>query len=372
MTVAEVLSDRALSRATLARQRLLERSDGSVLETVEHLVGMQAQVPTDPYVGLWSRVEHFAPADLSKLLIDRAVVRTVAMRGTIHLLTAADCLRLRPLMQPVLDKELTRHSQHAPILAGVDLAPVLEFARSQLAQRPLTGAQLRAALAARFPALDAAALAYACRNHLALVQVPPRGVWGHSAQVTSTTAEAWLGRPLEERPSIDAVVLRYLRAFGPASVADVSAWSRLTALREVVERLRPALRVVRDERGLELFDVPDAPRPPADTPAPARFLPEYDNVLLSHADRARFVAAEARVRLQSARVVKGTVLHDGCVAATWFVDRNRAASSATLVVEPLAELSPPARSDIEAEGAQLLDFTADGVERRDVRVTRPA
>jgi hypothetical protein len=368
MTVPELLSDRALGRATLARQLLLERSDVSVLEAVEHLIGMQAQVPTDPYIGLWSRLAHFVPADLSQLLMDRAVVRTVAMRGTIHLVTSDDCLLLRPLMQPVLDKELARHAEHAPRLAGVDLAPVLAFSESLLAARPRTGSELRAALAARFPTLDAAALAYACRNHLALVQVPPRGVWGQSARVTSTTAEAWLGRPLEKRPSIDEVVVRYLGAFGPATVADVATWSRLTGLREVLERLRPALRVFRDDHDRVLLDVPDAPRPQPDTPAPVRFLPEYDNVLLSYADRSRFVDPEARSHVQAARVGKGTALHDGRVAATWFIQRDRAARSATLVVEALPDLSERARTEVATEGRRLLDFSLEGVDHRDVRV----
>jgi Winged helix DNA-binding domain len=368
MALAETLSDRALGRATLARQLLLDRSDLSVLEAVEHLVGMQAQVPTDPYVGLWSRIVRFVAADLSQLLIDRALVRTVVMRGTIHLLTANDCLLLRPLMQPVLDKELARHAEYAPRLAGVDLAPVLAFSESLLAERPRTGAELRTALTARFPTLDAAALAYACRNHLALVQVPPRGVWGQSAQVRSTTAEAWIGRPLEKRPSIDGVVLRYLRAFGPATAADVAAWSRLTGMREVLDRLRPELRRFRDDHDRVLFDLPDAPRPQPDMPAPVRFLPEYDNVLLSYADRSRFVGPEARTRLQAARVVKGTVLHDGRLAATWSVERDGAARSATLVVATLPGLNERARTEIATEGRHLLDFSVDGVDRRDVRV----
>ena len=183
------------------------------------------------------------------------------MRATIHLVSADDCLTLRPLMQPVLDAELRRHPEYAPKLAGVDMAPVLAFARPLLAEAPRTGGQLRAALAERFPEHDGAALAYACRNLLAFVQVPPRGLWGQTRQVTSTTAEAWLGRPLEPQPSIDEVVLRYLGAFGPATVADIASWSRLTGMRAVVERLAPRLRTFADERGRELFDLPDAPRP---------------------------------------------------------------------------------------------------------------
>ena len=284
-----LLTRRALGRATLARQLLLRRSEIDVTGAVEHVVGLQAQVPLDPYTGLWSRLERFRPETLSDHLTERRVVRIVVMRGTIHLVTADDALALRPLMQPVLDAELARHRDYAPLLRGVDLEPILEAASRLLAEEPLTGPELRAALADRFPAHDAAALAYACRCRLALVQVPPRGIWGRSSQVRVTTLASWLGRPLAAEPSLDEVVLRYLAAFGPASVADVTTWCRLTGMREVVERLRPRLETLRDEDGRELFDLPGAPRPGADVPAPPRFLPEYDNVLLSHADRSRFV-----------------------------------------------------------------------------------
>jgi hypothetical protein len=225
-------------------------------------------------------------------------------------------------------------------------------------------------LEAAFPDLDAAALAYACRNRLALLQVPPRGVWGRTGQVRSTTAEAWLGRPLVERPSIDAVMLRYLAAFGPASVADASTWSRLTGLREVFERLRPTLRTFRDERGRELFDLPDAPRPDPSTPAPPRFLPEYDNVLLSHDDRSRFLAEPGhRERLiAGSRPVKGTLLHDGMVRATWWLDDDRATGSTALVVDHVDALPARARSALEAEGRRLLQLLAPSATSHEVRV----
>ena len=313
----QVLGPQALNRATLARQLLLERADLQPLDAVRHLVGLQAQVPHNPYTGLWSRLDGFRPESLSTLLAERRVVRINVMRTTLHLVTASDCLLLRPLMQPVLAAELRRHPQHAPLLDGVELAPVLEFARSQLAE-PRTGPELRAALAKRFPELDPAALAYACRCLLALVQVPPRGLWGRSAQVTIATAESWLGSPLAAAPSIDDVVLRYLAAFGPASAADVTTWCRLTGLRDVVERLRPQLVCFRDERGRELFDLADAPRPDPGTPAPVRFLPEYDNVLLSHDDRSRFVAAADRALLGPVWSIGwGAVLHDGAVRGVW-------------------------------------------------------
>ena len=349
---ADVLSPRALNRATLARQLLLGRAPMAPLEAVEHLVGMQAQLPHNPYLGLWSRLAGFAPEALSTLLLDRAVVRIVVMRATIHLLSAADCLTLRPLMQPVLDAELRRHPEYGKgALEGVDLDAVLTFARRFVDESPRTGGQLRAALHERFPERNAAALAYACRNLLAFVQVPPRGVWGQTMQVTSTTAEAWLGRPLDPTPSIDDVVLRYLRAFGPATVADISSWSRLTGMPAVVERLAPRLRTFRDERGRALHDLPGAPRPDPETPAPPRFLPEYDNVLLSHADRTRFMSAEHRGRLGAGgRAVHGSLLVDGVGRATWRIEDG------ALFVDHTGRFARGEAGAIEAEGRRMLRF----------------
>ena len=280
----DVLTDRALGRATLARQLLLERHALDPVAATQHLVGLQAQVPTDPYLALWSRLDPFDAGEVGRRLEDRTLVRIVVMRGTIHLVTADDALVLRPLVQPVLDAELARHAEFAPRLERVDLGP---------------------------------ALAYACRCLVPLVQVPPRGVWGRTLQVTLAPLESWVGRPLAERPSLDDLVLRYLAAFGPASVADVATWSRLTGLREVVERLRPQLRPFRDERGRELFDLPDAPRPDADVQAPVRVLPEYDNLLLSHSDRSRFGTDEERRLVGATGPAKGTVLVDGVVRAVW-------------------------------------------------------
>ena len=364
----EVLSRRALNRATLERQLLLRRARLPALDAVEHLVGLQAQIPLNPYTALWSRLERFRPQELADLLVERRVVRTVVMRATIHLVTADDCLLLRPLAQPVLTAELSRHPEFSPALRGVDLDPVLAFARSLLAERPRTGGELRAAFEERFPGHDAAALAYACRCLLALVQVPPRGVWGRTAQVSSSTAEAWLGRPLAADPSVDDMVLRYLAAFGPAAVADAATWSRLTGLRAVVERLRPRLRVFRDERGRELFDLPDAPRPDPDTPAPPRFLPEYDNVLLSHADRSRFRSAGDRPQASVTGPVHGTVLSGGFLCGTWRLDRARDTGAATLVVTPVERLTKRAGAALAAEGRRFLRFVAVDADGRDVRL----
>jgi hypothetical protein len=365
---ADILSLRALNRATLHRQHLLQRTGVPALALIAQLVGLQAQEPPDPHIALWSRIEGFVPDELNRLLEEHAVVRLALMRGTIHLVTGDDALVLRPIMQPVLNAEIRRHAEFAPLLAGVDLEPVLAFATELLSKTPLTPAKLRAALAERFPDLHAPALAYACRCHLPLVQVPPRGMWRRSAGVTLATAESWLGRPLARNASIDDVVLRYLAAFGPATVADVASWSRLTGLRAVLERLRPRLRVSADERGRELFDVPEAARPDPDTPAPARFLPVYDNVLLSHADRSRFIDEEIRERLWAdIRKIRGSVLHDGMAVGAWRTELTD--RSVSLVVDHVPALSRAARADIDTEGHALLDVLsdADGRDHRDVR-----
>jgi hypothetical protein len=370
---AEVLDRRTLNRTTLERQLLLERSPMPALDAVAHLVGLQAQLPLNPYHALWSRLDRFRPDDLSQAMLERRAVRIVVMRATIHLVTADDCLTLRSLAQPVLDAELPRHRDYGPRLRGVDLAPVLKFARRLLAERPLSNTELRAAMADEFPDLDAAALAYACRCKLGLVQAPPRGLWGRSGPVRVTTVESWLGRPLVSEPLIDEVVLRYFTAFGPAAVADVATWSRLTGLRAVVDRLRPRLRPFRDERGRELFDVPDAAPVDPDTPAPPRFLPEYDNLLLSHDDRSRFFPDDDKVRARlfgADRKVSGSVLHDGFVCGTWRIEHGpngRKDGTVAIVVDHAGRLTQRARSAVGAEGRRLLRFLAPEAGGHDVR-----
>lgn len=372
----EKLTFRALNRATLGRQMLLERGERSLVDAVEHLVGLQAQLPMNPYVALWSRLRAFDPDALGQLVMDRRLVRIVVMRGTIHLVSADDCMLLRQLAQPVLDKELARHPEFGPRLVGVDLRPVLEFVRTLVADRPLSGTELRAELAARSPDLDAAALAYACRNHLAFVQVPPRGVWGRTAQVRSTTAESFLGREALAHPSIDGVVQRYLGAFGPATVADVAAWSRLTGMREVIERLRPGLRTFRDEGGRELFDLPEAPRPDPDTPAPPRFLPEYDNLWLSYADRKRLLprgpglTPGATSLPLHASPWRGAVLIEGTLRAMWWLDIDEPSGDATAIVDHAGSLSKRTAASVTAEGRRLLRLIAPDATSRDVRFVR--
>jgi Winged helix DNA-binding domain len=352
---ADLLTDRQLNRATLTRQLLLERSDLDPLSAVEHLVGLQAQEPPDPYLALWSRLEGFDPHALGALLEEREVVRLVVMRGTVHLVSADDALVLRPLCQPVLDGELIRHSEFKDVLATLDLPAMTARLRPLLVEAgPLSGAEIRAVVEEQFPDLDAhgaRAVAWSCRNLLDMVQTPPRGVWGKRGQVRTTPLDAWLGRPVDPSPSIDAVVLRYLAAFGPSSVADIASWSRLTGMREIVDRLGPQLRPFRNEAGRELWDLPDAPRPDPDVPAPTRFLPEYDNVLLSHADRGRFGGGPG---FEIPPPVKGAVLVDGTGRGVWHpVDDG-------LVVRTFGTLSKRVTASIAAEGRRVLRFLGAG------------
>ncbi|HET6687595.1 MAG TPA: winged helix DNA-binding domain-containing protein [Jiangellaceae bacterium] len=363
----DLLSNRALNRATLARQLLLARSTTAPLEAVEHLVGLQAQNPLDPYLALWSRLDAFDPHTLGHLVEDRSLVRTVVMRSTIHLVTADDALLLRPTTQPAMTMEIARHPEYAPQLAGVDMEPVLAYAHPLLTETPMSGRKLREALAERFPDLPAAAIAYACRCYLPLVQIPPRGVWGKTLQVTSTPLDSWLGRPLRTDATIDEVALRYLAAFGPAIVGDFATWSRLTGFREVVDRLRPQLRTFTDEKGRQLVDLPDAPRPDPDTPAPVRFLPEYDNVLLSHADRSRF-GEGVQMFAPALGDFKGSVLVDGMVHGIWRfeVDRNKGTTTVAIRHLPLPKASVRA---VETEGHHVARFWHAEKDIHDVRMT---
>jgi hypothetical protein len=371
-----VLGRRALNRATLARQMLLRRDTRSPFEAVEHLVGMQAQNPHPPYVGLWTRLAGFRPDELSQLLLDRRVVRVAVMRGTVHLVTAADCLTLRPLVQSLYDRDLATNTTYAPALRGLDLDAVAAAARDLLGGQHRTPQELGRLLAERWPDRDPAALAHTARGKLTLVQVPPRGLWGASGRTTYATAERWLGRPVDPDPSLDDFVLRYLAAFGPASARDVQTWSGLTRLGPVVERLRPRLVTFRDEGGRELFDLPDAPRPDPDTTAPVRFLPEFDNVLMAHADRTRFATDEDRRRLFSRNgVMPGYLFVDGFLRGSWKIERGR--GTATLVVRPFRRLAKRAAATVGNEGARLLRFAAGpaagpaAADDHDVRIVPP-
>ena len=361
------LSLRALNRAALHRQLLLDRAPLTAVQAVGHLAGLQAQAPLAPYVGLWTRLAGFRHEELKELITERAVLRAHLMRNTVHLVDAGDYLRFRPLYQPLLARHLA--GNFGKNLIGVDLAELAAVAADLLGQTPLTRVELGARLAPRWPDHDPASLAYAASHLLPLVQVPPRGLWGEPNQRAAfMLADAWLNAPApapayySRSTMLDQLVLRYLAAYGPASVADAQAWSGLSRLREVTGRLGSRLRAFTGPDGADLLDLPDAPRPDPDVPAPPRFLPEYDNLLLSYAERSRVIPHRRPVPLPPGHgATGGTLLVDGLWQADWKI------SQGALEIEPFISLGPADRDAVAAEGERLLGFVAPAIAVRDVR-----
>lgn len=356
-----VLDRRTLNRALLARQLLAERSALPVPDAIEHLVGLQAQEPLEPYAGLWSRLAGFAPAALADLVAERRAVRTLLMRRTLHLVTAADCLRLRPLHQQMVVTRMYGTLRRA--LPGVDLDELAAAATPYFVDEPRRVGEVARAIGDRWLGVAARDLGDALGTLVPLVQVPPRGLWGRSAPAACRTIESWLGRPLGPPADVDLdyLVLRYLRAYGPSASADVRAWSGLAGLPAVIARLRPRLRTFRDERGRELLDVADGVLPDPDTPAPPRFLPAFDNAVLGFADRTRIIDDEFRgLSVGGARFV----LVDGRVAATWSTARADPSGPVTVTVTPLRALAGAERDAVLEEGTALATFLGDGLAGR--------
>ena len=340
------LDQRTLNRALLARQLLLERDARTPLEAVEWLAGMQCQEPPAPFFGLWSRLQDFQAASLVELLESREVVRTTMMRATLHLVSRRDLLAWRPVFQAMLEKRF-RGSGFAREIQGVDLPAVVEAGREILAAQPMGTAGLGRALAERFPGYDPNPLAYAVRFMLAVVQLPPRGtsLTKQGGRAIVTRAETWLGAEMDADGDLEGLVLRYLAAFGPATVSDIRLWSGLPGIAGVVARLRERLVAYEDERGRELYDVPNGRFADPEAHAPPRFLGEFDNLLLGHDDRTRVLPWGHRLG-----VVGGSrfALVDGYARATWRLDGD------DLAIEPLEPLGDV--EELVAEGERLLAF----------------
>ncbi|MCU1390240.1 MAG: hypothetical protein JWL72_3578 [Ilumatobacteraceae bacterium] len=368
--MSDVLTMRAVNRATLARQHLLERASMSAVDAIAHLVGLQAQAPFAPYYGLWCRLDGFSSSDLSAALVERQVVRVVLMRGTVHLVVSADCLGLRAVVQPIMDRDLRTNSQHARELVGVDLAALALAAAEVLSIAGQTPKEQVARLPERFPGVAPAKLAHAARELLPLVQIPPRAIWGSGGAARSMTAQAWLGDVVSPVITIDRLVERYLGAFGPASVNDMQTWSGLTRLREVFERVPGLLRFAGEDGG-ELFDVAEAPRPDPDTAAPVRLLADFDNLVLSHADRRRVMTDDTRRRLFDVKngIIPGALMVDGWVAGTWSITGARPGS--VVDIRPYDHISRSGQADAVAEGERLLGLTGFPGPH-DVRVHHPS
>lgn len=371
MSRSPVLDGRALNRATLARQLLLDRADLPALDAVTHLCGLQAQEPQEPFTGLWSRLRGFRPVTLDGLLTGRRVVRTHLMRRTVHLVAADDVLAWRGRHNAMLRQRVL--GVYRRELAGVDLDELAAAGRAVLADgEPRSMAELARAVADRWPETRPLGEMLVA-GVLPMVQLPPRGVWRTKAGVRNALVSSWLGREVDPLPPDDGsdpvgqeLVRRYLAAYGPAATADVRAWSGLAGLPGAVAALRGELVTFRDERGRELLDLPDAPRPDPETPAPVRFLPAFDNAILGYDDRTRIIDdADRGLSVAGVRVV----LVDGRVSATWDVEAETGADARrnTVAVTPLRPLSRAERTAVGEEARELAGFLSDGESHR-VRV----
>jgi hypothetical protein len=365
MTSARTLDNPALNRATLARQLLLERSSRDPYDVIGHLVGLQAQTATSWYLTLWSRLRDFDPVATGRLLEERRIVRSWFMRATIHTVTDADAPELRAFTQPTIERAI--RGKWADALRSISMPEMERTIRAAVAT-PRTPGELVAHLARRWPdGPDALTMTNAAKAIVPLVQVPPRGVWGRSGMVRFAALDDWIGRPVPRTVDPAPIVRRYLAAYGPASVADAQVWSGVTRLGEVFDRLRSELLVFRGPDGRELFDLPDAPRPRADTPAPARFLADYDNLLLSHADRSRFAIEGAREALTyRSGPIPGALLVDGRMVGAWHL---RTEGPLTTVVIGLAkQLEPADEAAVRQEADAMLEFSRPGSADRRVEL----
>ncbi|GGM89405.1 winged helix DNA-binding domain-containing protein [Dactylosporangium sucinum] len=342
------LTTRRLNRTYLRRQLLLEPDRRPIEDVVAHLVAVQAQEVDAPYVGLWTRTG-LGHEQLTAALEDRRLVRGGLLRSTQHITTGADYLWLRALLRERIGA--TGLSIFRRELEGLDLAEVARAGREILDGQPMTRPKLAKQLAERFPGRQGITLAWVVQHQLALLHPPPSGVWRRRGHVSVALAEDWLGAPLAEAPTVEMLLRRYLRSCGPATHADLQNWSGLRRLRASVEALRPHLRVYRAEDGRELLDLPDEPLADPDEPAPVRFLPEFDNLVLSHADRTRIVSDEDRARVcPGYSMVHPTFLVDGFVAGLWAVEQG------TVRVRPFRRLGDEAASAVLAAAADLLEF----------------
>jgi hypothetical protein len=347
----ETVTDRQLNRWTLARQLLVERVALPVDQAVERLAGMQAQLPSAPYVGLWSRLDGFEVRHLEDALEARSVVKTTVMRGTLHLVARSR----------LADFRVATGSSHYDATRrllddlGLDLDAIRAHVVAQVGERPRSRTEVYRLVAGQIPEPHAAWVA-ARPSAIAALSVTTDLVNSpDDARFASPGRSRYHVLRTEPRPVLDAhrtIAADYLRAYGPATTADLASWSGRPA-RGFGEALA-GLDLVRfkAEDGRTLLDLADAPRPPADTQVPVRFLPSWDSVLLAHARRERILATEHRKLVIAVNGdVAPTFLVDGVVAGLWEVPRK---GDGTLTLRPLRPLAEQARRAVEEEGRRLL------------------
>ena len=362
-----MLTLRELNRATLARQFLLERTSLVPLDIITHLVALQGQVSNAPYIGLWTRLHSFQHTELTGLLTNRQVVRASSLRGTLHILTAQDYLLLHPVLQPALSRHLHLFARHTE---GFDLDRFCNAMCAYIQEQPRTGVELRAKMEELCSGMGKQHIVDAVRMHLALIQPPPAGTWGFTGKPVHVEASTWLGAPLADpRASRQQLIMRYLAAFGPAGIQDIQKWSGVTGLTSEIEVLRPELLTFRDEQSHELFDLPGAPRPPADVPVPVRFLPAFENLLLAYVERGRIMAdSYYKAIFSNNGLIRSTFLVDGFVCGIWKIERT--STSAILVIESFEPLSPQIQNELQEEGERLMRWLCDDTEAFTLQLRR--
>ncbi|REK74932.1 winged helix DNA-binding domain-containing protein [Paenibacillus paeoniae] len=371
------LSLKRLNRALLERQLLLQRSRISPLEAIEHLAGIQSQAPMPPYYALWSRLENFEPGSLVKLLAGRQAIRIALMRSTIHLVSARDARLFRAALTPMMER--TINSFNGKKLHGVDLTQLAVKTISYATENAVTFEELGKHLHQYWPEHEPSVLSSTARNLVPLAQIPPRGLWGQGGAARHVPLAHWLASGRDHQTSegitkvctinlagtargdtdaaIKSMLFRYLGAFGPASIKDMQVWSGLTRLKPYIEEWSSELECFKDEAGNELYDLPGAPLPPEDTPAPPRYLSEFDNMLLSYYDRKRIMPAAYKSKIITINgLVRSTFLTDGFVRGTWTIEENK--DAATLRLQPFEPVSDDDLVALREEGVRLLRFAA--------------
>ena len=352
----DMLTNRQLNRATLARQWMLERADVAIPDAIAFLLGLQAQTTNGPYQALWNRLRGFRHEELTALILDKSLLRATTMRTTLHLHTAADMRAIRPVMQPVLDRSWT--TTFLKRVAGADRDAVHQRGVELLDAGPLTSGALGKRLAETWPDAEPLGLAQLLHCRETLIQIPPTRIWGNGGPPLLSRIENWAGAPVGPAIALPDLVLRYLAAYGPASVMDMQNWSGLTKLSAALDSVADHLITFTGEDGRLLYDLPDGLRPEPDTPAPVRFMPEYDNVWLGFADRYRIQPELARNRMMLVNGYIAAYTVDGFIAGNWTLKRSKGDIAITIL--PFRKLTKAETTAVEAEAHAHGGFLADG------------
>jgi hypothetical protein len=352
--VARVLTRRDLNRALLARQLLLERRKLPATKAVERLGGLQAQSTPSPYLSLWTRLEGFERDELTRALKTRRLVKALLQRGTLHVVSPADYWaistarrELGGILWPPAYQRLVPSSRLAE-LAALVLAELGDGERTFKELQTLLQPHAKGNATPTF-------LWRRVQGHASVVHVPPSGIWGYGGQGVYASAQGRItGEPPAPQDAFDALVRRYLGAYGPATPRDVGQWAGVPRLQPITDALaRIGARTLQDERGRTLYDLPRAPLPDPDTPAPPRLVPRFDNLVLSHDDRSRILGDVKPSRIVTNNgIVHATILVDGFVAGTWQLEQGR------VRLEPFGRLDAADRKALLQEAERLEAFVA--------------